>query len=501
MIRRAMSLRLVDEMCREAGVAYVDDHPTGAYLLIEREFVRQLRAFPSGRARVESTPARGDTEKKHPNPRAVAYRFLRLLQQPADDANHIFGHRYSSAGDGMIYSAPEFMSDMTGDRLLSEMTELVVRFGNEMKTTASSQRGRWIFSAILLPDNPALPPGQQSLVVAAQSEDSPYILGVTRLTPGKNDGLPTLAALSGHMLMRRTAVSLDTADANAGFEEEPGPELALPIIGPQGQVLAVLYVRSKYEENTATQETFTADDQLLLRVMGHIIGGVVSGYRGNNLTRDVLVGMIEQPRTVDRFFQEFKTANAFWTDLEVALTNLMKARAPLPTSNKPPEEGASNPITLLAIDIDGHTNFVNAYGSNTARHLISAVGRRIAGQPLLTSIPLMGASERSKNNLYHIYGDCFYVLLEGISTQVAQSNAKHLKKLLAGSYSLEVSRTTASQTVPVATVKLEKVSVRIAVVSYGSAILSKMLTLAEPAEPMSPLNPPSSGRRMSLRSM
>ncbi len=133
---------------------------------------------------------------------------------------------------------------------------------------------------------------------------------------------------------------------------------------------------------------------MFLRVIGHIIGGVVSGYRGNYLTRDVLVGMIEQPRTVDRFFQEFKTANAFWTDLEVALTNLMKARAPLPEGGDPRHESAINPITLLAIDIDGHTNFVNAYGANTARHLISAVGRRIAGQPLLTSSPLMGASER-----------------------------------------------------------------------------------------------------------
>ncbi len=135
-------------MCREAGVAYVDDHPTGAYLLIEREFVLSCARFHRAARAFESTPARGDTEKKTCKSTSSGLSFLAALAAARRRRHHIFGHRYSSAGDGMIYSAPEFSSDMTGDRLLTEITELVVRFGNEMKTAASSQRGRWIFSAI-----------------------------------------------------------------------------------------------------------------------------------------------------------------------------------------------------------------------------------------------------------------------------------------------------------------------------------------------------------------
>jgi len=42
--------------------------------------------------------------------------------------------------------------------------------------------------------------------------------------------------------------------------------------------------------------------------------------------RDVLAEMIKQPRSVDRFFQEFKSANAFWVDLETALRGASSAK-------------------------------------------------------------------------------------------------------------------------------------------------------------------------------
>ena len=161
--------RPIDEMCREANVAEVDEQPTGAYLLIEREFAHLLSASAPNRPRVDSEggastlPPSGAEQKKYANPRAVAYRLLRMLRQPADEEHHTFGHSYSSVGDGMLYNSPEFSSNLTGDRLLTEITELVVRLGNDLKTDASSPRGRWVYSAILLPDNLDLPSAQQSL--------------------------------------------------------------------------------------------------------------------------------------------------------------------------------------------------------------------------------------------------------------------------------------------------------------------------------------------------
>jgi DNA-binding transcriptional MerR regulator/GGDEF domain-containing protein len=477
-------LRPVDEMCREAGVADVDTQPTGAYLLIERGFAHLLHASSTARVRPETESPHGDAEKKHPNPRAVAHRLLRFLRTPGDEGNQTFGHRYSTFGDGMVYSSPEFMSDMTGDTLLMEIAELVVRLGNAVKTDKSSRRGSWIFSAILRPDNPSLPPGRQSLVVTAQSKMSPHILGVTRLTPGKNEGLSSLAALSGHLLLRRAMESTDAAIADAGFEGEPGPALALPVLGSFGRVMAVLYIRSKYEGDTSTHETFTFDDQLLLRVIGHTIGGIVAGYRGNYLARNVLAGMIEQPRNVDRFLQEFKSANAFWVDLETAL----KGQIDILATSKETRDGAAensrtNPITLLAIDIDGHSNIFNEYGHNTARSLIRALGRRIAGQPLLTSSSLMGASSHTRNNLYHIYGDRFCLLLENISRQDAESYAINLRDMLSGNYTLEISRASDGQTASASSFRLHNVSVRIALISYDRSTLRKLLAPVTPASP------------------
>ncbi len=476
-------LRSIDEMCEEAGVANVHSCPTGAYLLIEPEFAHLLYAAPTVRARADAETQPEDTERDRlPNPRTVAYRLLRYLQAPPDattgdgdeEDDYSTGQRYSSLGEGMVYSSPEFMSDMTGDRLLTQITELVIRLGNTESATSSSRRGRWIFSAILMPDNLYLPPGQQSLVVMAQSEESPHTLGMTRLTPGKNEGLSTLAALSGHMLLRRAIESTDAAVADAGFEDEPGPALALPVLGAYGRALAVLYIRSKYDKDTSTYQTFTADDQMLLRVIGHIISGIVSGYRGNYLARDVLAEMIKQPRSVDRFFQEFKSANAFWLDLEAALRGASEAKETRKSTSTSASR-ATNPITLIAIDIDGHSNIFNEYGNNTARNLLRAVGRRIAGQPLLASGTLMSASDRTRKNLYHMYGDRFCLLLENFSREEAELYAANLRDLLSGDYTLEISRATGTQAAPVTKFRIHEVSVRIALISYDSDSLRRLL--------------------------
>lgn len=473
-------IRGVDDLCRAAGVTEVCERPTGAYLLIEREFAHLLDAPATTRLLADA----GAAASEPPNPRAVAYRLLRCLRQRADETKHIFGHSLSTVSDGMVYSSLEFTSDMTGDQLLTAIADLVVQLGNEQISKATPRRGEWIFSAILVPDNPSRPLGRQSLVVRAQSERSPHIVGVTKLTPGRNEGLSTYAALSGNMILRRAVDSADPAiaDTGADIEGAPGPTLAMPAVSATGKVLAVLYVRAIYGENGSTNDTFTANDQLLLRVIGHIIGGVVFSYRGYALTRNRLREMIDQPKTVDRFLREFKTINDFWSDLKTMLQRQQDAPSSVVADI---DNDSPNPITMLAIDIEDYSTLINAYGSNTARHLIRAMGRRIAGQPLVASSPLMGAATGARNTVYHLYGDRFCLLLENTSMNAARSYARKLQQLISGSYSLEVTHVDETgHTVAAAAITLHKVGVRIAVVSYDGAKLGQMLQAATPPEPV-----------------
>lgn len=473
-------IRSVDEMCEAADVTEARTRPTGAYLLIEREFAHLLDAPATTRPLADA----GTSASEPPNPRAVAYRLLRCMRQPADAKHGVFGHSFSTVSDGMVYSSPEFMSDMTGDRLLTAIADLVVQLGNEQISTATTRRCEWAFSAILVPDNPARPPGRQSLVVRAQSERSPHIVGVTKLTPGRNEGLSTYAALSGNMILRRAVDSADPAIADTGIDIEgaPGPTLAMPAVSATGKVLAVLYVRASYGENGSTNDTFTANDQLLLRVIGHIIGGLILSYRGHALTRNRLREMIDQPKTVDRFLREFKTINDFWSDLKTMLQRQQDAPS---SAAAEIDNDTPNPITMLAIDIEDYSTLINAYGSNTARHLIRAMGRRIAGQPLVASSPLMGAATGARNTVYHLYGDRFCLLLENASMNSARSYAHKLQQLISGSYSLEVTHVDETgHTVAAAAITLHKVGVRIAVVSYSGAKLGQMLQAATPPEPV-----------------
>ena len=110
--------------------------------------------------------------------------------------------------------------------------------------------------------------------------------------------------------------------------------------------------------------------------------------------------------------------------------------------------------------------------------VIRAVGRRIAGQPLVTSSSLMGKSAGARNNLYHLYGDRFCLLLENTSMNDGLSYARHLKRLLSSPYELDVSRIENGQSVPVATVTLNDIKVRMALVSYDAGTLRRMLTSA-----------------------
>jgi len=99
-----------------------------------------------------------------------------------------------------LYAAPKFTTETTQhDDVLDGLADIVVRLGGK---TPDGQ-DRWRFCCILLPNNPLLPLQQRSLVVCAQSKNSPHEVGKTVISPDKYVDSPSLRAFqSGHVVYR-----------------------------------------------------------------------------------------------------------------------------------------------------------------------------------------------------------------------------------------------------------------------------------------------------------
>ena len=503
-------IRSIDTLCGITPTTANEGELTGAYLIIEKEFAQILDHQPTRPSRIEK-----ETGETPANPTLVARRILQFFQQDNVSEQHFFGQDYAGASDGMIYSSPEFMSHLTGDTLLTKVAELIVRLGTVNARTA---RQFWTFCSILLPEETTmeLPVAQQSLVVVAQSKNSPHRVGITRLAPGAQEGIALRAANSGHAIIRRNIQENDTTIAYNDVESSPdtiGNALAMPILDSDARPLAVIYVRANLQSTShvtrppavsaplrdtsmiktandklatdsghpAPATVFDVNDQLLLRMLSHMVGDFVASYRARYLTRESLRLMIEWPRMIDPFFRDFRSVNAFRDDMVEALD---KAKAVLTSQNceQPAEEGgeASAPdevsggtnvsLTLIAVDINQHSKYVNEYGSNSARYLVREVGRRIIQQLRMPNRELTVAEPR----LYHIDGDRFYVLLVGATPSQSRAYAESISTVLNKRYQLQIRRTSGNQEITVGKLTLD-VDVRLAVTFYGRDDLEHLL--------------------------
>lgn len=511
-------IRSVDELCGLTPEAASKDELTGAYLIIEKEFVQILDQQSTRPSRIEK-----DAGEIPANPNMVARRILRFFQQDHVSEHHFFGQDYSGAYDGMIYSSPEFMSHLTGDTLLTKVAELIVRLGAVNVRTA---RQFWTFCNILLPEETTmeLPVAQQSLVVVAQSKNSPHRIGITRLAPGTQEGIALRAANSGHAIIRRNIRENDTTIAYNDVESSPGAignAMAMPVLDGDARPLAVIYVRANIPSDVAVtrpaavstplggttmvknaktktepaaaitgsapEEVFDINDQLLLRMLGHMVGDFVASYRARYLTRESLRLMIEWPRMIDSFFRDFKSVNAFRSDMDDALSKAKAALAPQ-SANQPvaediaegelgrsdEDEVVSIPLTLIAVDINQHSRYVNENGNNSARHLVREVGRRITEQLRMPNRELSAAQQKGSARLYHIDGDRYYVLLRAASSIQARTYAESIFKVLNKPYQLQIRRMSGNQEITVGKLSLD-VKVRLAVTIYDRDDLDLLL--------------------------
>jgi len=417
-----------------------EENDTGARLVVEQHLA-DLFTLPEAR-----------------EPRALkqqaAKTVLALLRRLQADA-HLWLPSVDQGSDVLIYNAvdPAFPSPR-GDRLLVGLTELVVRAGGKRSNT---DEDRWKFAAILLAADPTAPLQQQSLVVSAQSARAPYIVGVTTLPPGATPSLCSRAFQSGQAIYRPHIEKEDTSIFLRKLEGDIDSAIALPIEGQNGQLVAVLYIVSD-EPDAFTNKV----DQVLLRVIGKMVGELVSVHMLRKMMTEHLTELTQEPLVVDNFFREFASENEFMLDVDELFKTLIHL-----------DESKSTNLALIGVDIDDLSGFTEKYGEQAAKNLVRSVGRRIKqwmnGQP----------SKSGELHLYRIWADRFYLVMKGVSQQSANAYAEQLQNVLREPHRIDASRISARQSLSSASGIDLRITVRLGVISYASDALKAMVDASE----------------------
>jgi DNA-binding transcriptional MerR regulator/GGDEF domain-containing protein len=410
---------------------------TGAHLVVEQNLA-ELFALPQA-------------DEPQALKRQAVKTALALLRQV--QAEEPAWRPYAERGsDFMVFKAvdPAFPSPR-GDRLLVNLAEMVVKLGGKRKSTAED---RWKFAVILLPADPLLPLQQRNLVVRAQSARAPHIVGATSLPPGPAPSISSRAFQSGHAIYRPQIEGEDPAIFLRKLEGDIHSAIALPIEGPRGQSIAVLYVVSDETEAFSRKE-----DQLMLRVIGKMIGELVTMYYVRQMMTENLAEMTQNPLIVDGFFSEFASENQFMQDVDDLLKTLTLRY----------EKGLTH-FSLIGVDIDDLSGFTEKYGEQAAKNLVRSVGRRIHQWM---------DSQRSKTEelkLYRIWADRFYLVMKDVSLETAGDYAEQLQKTLREHpYRIDASRVAAGQSLPSASGIERSITVRLGVTGYTRETLKALL--------------------------
>jgi DNA-binding transcriptional MerR regulator/GGDEF domain-containing protein len=361
-------------------------------------------------------------------------RLLDLLQKTKAE----WSPSLRSAIGYMVYLAPDFaLPTLLGEPLLSKMAEMVVLAGG----IKHDGNPKWRFACILLPDNASASLYQRSLVVRAQSAKSPHQIGTT-LTAGPQFpiSLSQKAFHSGLIVYRSEVSNEDPAIVSRMAEEPIRSAIAVPIEGEEGSPLGVLYIVS------AEPQAFPEEDQRLLRVMGKMIGEVVLTYHARQLAAGTLRRMISTPQIIERTMEEFSSENAFIRQLEGLLDKIRLGEQPLEN------------LSFLAIDIDRHTRIATKFGDWAARNLIWEVGRQIK--------ELFRVHSRKPGDLqlYRVYADRFYVLMNNFSLDETRVFADRLKRSLDHPYRINAAHSLDEE--PSDKIVLDDITLRFGVTGY-----------------------------------
>lgn len=399
-------------------------------------------------------------------------RLLTFLYENKRELLQAFGQGMRDLVDPLasLYSS----GNTSPDIILSRIADAIVDLGRQGEQADS----RWRFCSILLPQERLLPLHQRSLLVYAQSKFGPYKTGVKTFSPSDPSiSYPLRAFQSGHLLYRPSIADED-AITQAIREEgrKPGSVLAIPVGGEDGIPQAVIYVVAE-EENG-----FTASDMRVLRVVGRIIEELLRNYEARYLVAKKLVDLIEAPEIIDMSFRNFYSENRFLQDVKAMLSSieeqLSKKEKKARTEGLSlkefyenyPDEKPQKPISLIAIDIDNHSALATKYGDRVMRNISREVGLKIQGQ--FRAI----VRKDDASIVYHIYADRFYILMQGIESEQAYTDAIRLGKALRGPYLIDSRNDSIEQpTLPNGKLHISEITVRLAVTSYQTAKLEEIL--------------------------
>jgi DNA-binding transcriptional MerR regulator/GGDEF domain-containing protein len=341
------------------------------------------------------------------------------------------------------------------DVILNGLCDIIVHLGG----MTDNGQPRWRFSSVFLPHHPSsvLSLQQRSLIVRAQSENSPYVIGITTHIPQEPFLSTCIKAFqSGHTIYLPSIKDPHQPQLNG--EGVLQSSIAVPIDGYDGIALAVLYVAS------AQKHAFSEGDQRVLRIVGRMIREVLETYQIRYQAASRLRDILTHPAIVDTHFQEFLAEDDFIQHVEMILSEVQGR------TEFTPSEVAS----FIAIDIDNQSGVANRYGGRMARDLCRAVGMRIHSQ-------LRAFKDATEYKLYHICADRFYILLNSMTLEQARSRAELLKQTLEGTYSIDPYRSPTSQPTPTENmVTLTNTTVRLGVSSYPYPKLKEVLLRYSP---------------------
>jgi DNA-binding transcriptional MerR regulator/GGDEF domain-containing protein len=341
------------------------------------------------------------------------------------------------------------------DVILNKLANMVIQLGGQ----TASGTSRWCFSCIFTPDHThiRLSLQQRSLVLRAQSDTSPYAIGITTHIPQEPFISSCIKAFqSGRSIhFHDISISDDYTKVRQNPEGTVRSSIAIPIEGQDGIAMGVLYITSEQKQ------AFAEDDQRLLRMLSRMIKEVLETYQVRLQSVSNLRTLINHPSIVDTQFREFLAEDDFSYHIEELLLNV-QAR---------PEFSPDEVVSFLAIDIDKHSNVAHIYGDRVARDLSRAVGLRVRSQ-------LRTFKDEAGYRLYHIGADRFYILLHKMTLDQARTKAELLKRTLAGSYQIEPYHTPGSQLqngYALETATVSNLTVRLGVASYPYQKLKEIL--------------------------
>lgn len=357
------------------------------------------------------------------------------------------------------------------DLILDNLANMIVRLGGQKE-----QKRHWRFCCILLPKDLARPLQQRTLVVRAQSPDSPHKVGVASVAPEYDlNSLSLRAYQSGQVCYRNKISPEDSIIAFHDVEHPINSAIAVPVGAEHGEPVAVIYVVSELDGAFAQEQ-----DRRVLRLMGRMVDEVVRIYQLRRQEAENLGNILRSPDIVDSVVGIFYSENKFIHDLEEFLLgyNTYREQQKITAHQTSAPAGGDQEvgetlteqhvISLIGIDVDHLSRISQKYGEHAVRNLCRDIGQRIKGELASTFKKYPGCK------FYHIYADRFYVLMQNVPYEQVISKARLLKKSLDGTYKINL----LSHQPPVSgTLQEIGITVRLAVSAYDDATLDVLFDL------------------------